>query len=227
MEKVIIIGSSKGIGRATLDLLVTNYEVFGITRNPSNFSHPNYTEHNLDILTDEIPHIENINHLIYTPGSINLKPFNRLKEIDFLNDFNINVLGAVRSIQFYLPEIKKSNNSSITLFSTVATKLGMPFHASIAASKSALEGVVISLAAELASSVRVNAIAPTITDTPLASGLLRNDEAIERMKQRHPTKEIINPSEIANIINMLISPLSKNITGQILKIDAGITTLKL
>ena len=227
MEKVIIIGSSKGIGRATLDLLVTNCEVFGITRNPSNFSHPNYIEYNLDILTDEIPHIENINHLIYTPGSINLKPFNRLKEIDFLNDFNINVLGAVRSIQFYLPEIKKSNNSSITLFSTVATKLGMPFHASIAASKSALEGIVISLAAELASSVRVNAIAPTITDTPLASGLLRNEEAIERMKQRHPTKEIINPSEIANIINMLISPLSKNITGQILKIDAGITTLKL
>lgn len=227
MEKVIIIGSSKGIGKATLDSLVTNYEVFGITRNPSNFSHPNYTEYNLDILTDEIPHIENINHLIYTPGSINLKPFNRLKEIDFLNDFNINVLGAVRSIQFYLPEIKKSNNSSITLFSSVATKLGMPFHASIAASKSALEGIVISLAAELASSVRVNAIAPTITDTPLASGLLRNDEAIERMKQRHPTKEIINPSEIANIINMLISPLSKNITGQILKIDAGITTLKL
>lgn len=227
MEKVLIIGSSKGIGKAVLDLLISNYEVIGISRNPSNFSHPNYIEYNLDILTDEIPIIENLNHLIYTPGSINLKPFNRLKEIDFLNDFNINVLGAIRAIQFYLAEIKKTNNSSIILFSSVATKLGMPFHTSIAASKSALEGITISLAAELASSVRVNAIAPTITDTPLASTILKNEEAIERIKLRHPTKAIIHPTEIANMINLLISPLSKNITGQIFKIDAGITTLKL
>ncbi len=227
MESVLVIGGSKGIGKAILDLLINNYKVVSISRNKSGFSHSNYVEYNLDVLTDELPKIETLNHLIYLPGTINLKPFNRLKELDFLNDFNTNVLGAVRAIQFYLPLLKKSENSSITVFSSVATKLGMPFHASVAASKAALEGVVISLGAELASTVRINAIAPTLTNTPLASGILKNEEAIERMKERHPTKQIIEPSEIANMVNMLISPLAKNITGQVFKIDAGITTFKL
>jgi len=227
MEKVLIIGSSKGIGKSILELLIDDYIVIGVCRNESGYKHEYYHEYNLDVLTDELPQLEMIDHLIYLPGTINLKPFNRLKEIDFLNDFNTNVLGAVRTIQFYLPLLKKSENSSITVFSSVATKLGMPFHASVAASKSALEGVVISLGAELASSVRVNAIAPTLTNTPLASGILKNDEVIERMKERHPTKQIVEPVEIANTVKLLLSPLSKNITGQVLKIDGGITTFKL
>jgi NAD(P)-dependent dehydrogenase (short-subunit alcohol dehydrogenase family) len=146
---------------------------------------------------------------------------------DFRNDFEINVIGAVKVIQKYLPILKKGNQPSILLFSTVAAKLGMPFHASIATAKAGVEGLVKSLGAELASSIRINAIAPTITDTSLAAGILRNDRMKENMIERHPMKGYLQPEEVANMADFLISEKAKSISGQIFEMDYGIVSFKI
>ena len=164
MRNILIVGGSRGIGNALLKNLVENNKVFNISRVSPSFSHTNLSNFNKDILVDDLPNLEELDSIIYCPGSINLKPISRLKLEDFRSDFEINVIGAVKTIQHYLPQLKKGNNPSVLLFSTVAAKLGMPFHASVAASKSAVEGLVKSLGAEFAPTIRVNAIAPTVTD---------------------------------------------------------------
>ena len=170
---------------------------------------------------------EEIHGLVYCPGSINLKPFNRLTQQDFINDFQQNVLGAVAIIQKLLPNLKKANGASIVLFSTVAAKLGMPFHASIAASKAAIEGLAKSLAAELAGSkIRVNVIAPSLTDTPLATALLNTSEKKDASGKRHPLQRVGTAEEMAKFVAFLISEDSSWITGQIIGIDGGMGSLK-
>ena len=181
----------------------------------------------INALQDTLPDIENIDVLIYCPGSINLKPIMSLSIDDFKNDFEINVIGAVKVIQKYLPNLKKGTNPSIVLFSTVAAKMGMPFHASIATAKAGVEGLVKSLGAELASVVRVNAIAPTITDTTLASNILRNDRMKENMIERHPMKNYLQPEEVANMVDFLISEKAKSISGQIFEMDYGLVTFQI
>ena len=146
---------------------------------------------------------------------------------DFRNDFEINVIGAVKTIQKYLPVLKKGTNPSIVLFSTVAAKLGMPFHASIATAKAGVEGLVKSLGAELASVVRINAIAPTITETSLSANILRNDRMKENMMERHPMKNYLKAEEVASMANYLISDQAKSISGQVFEMDYGIVTFKL
>ena len=159
--------------------------------------------------------------------NINLKPINRLKLEDFRSDFEINVVGAVKAVQKYLPILKSGENPSIVLFSTVAVKLGMPFHASVAAAKAGVEGLTKSLGAELAPSVRVNAIAPTVTDTDLASKLLRNDRMIENMKERHPLKKYLDPQEVADLASYLVSDKSLALSGQVFEMDCGIVSFKI
>jgi NAD(P)-dependent dehydrogenase (short-subunit alcohol dehydrogenase family) len=180
-----------------------------------------------DITTEEeLPEMDLLDAIVYCPGSINLKPIGSLKVADFLSDFTINVLGAVRVVKKYQRTLKKGENASIILFSTVAVKVGMSFHSSVAAAKGAVEGLAKSLAAELAPNIRVNCIAPTLTDTPLAMGLLRNDDMREKMRDRHPMKSILSAEEVAQTVDFLISPAARNITGQIIQLDAGITTIK-
>lgn len=227
MKNIIIIGGSKGIGKAIIENLIDNNFITNISRTAPLLSHNNLTHHTVDVLNDELPNIDKVDTIIYCPGSINLKPINRLKIEDFKKDFEINVLGAVKTIQHFLPQLKKGNNPSILLFSTVASKLGMPFHASIATAKSALEGLVKSLGAELAPTIRVNAIAPTVTDTELASKLLRNEKTIEAITERHPLKRFLNPEEVADMASFLISDKAKSISGQITQMDCGITSFKL
>lgn len=227
MKNIIVIGGSKGIGNAILTSLLDQNKVYNISRTAPDISHNNLTHHSLDILQDELPSIENVDTLIYCPGSINLKPISRLKLDDFRNDFEINVIGAVKAIQHYLPSLKKGNKPSILLFSTVAAKLGMPFHTSVAAAKSAVEGITKSLGAEFAPSIRVNAIAPTVTDTDLASKLLRNDRMIENITERHPLKKYLQPSEVADLANFLISEKAASISGQIFELDCGIVSFKI
>jgi 3-oxoacyl-[acyl-carrier protein] reductase len=227
MKNIIVIGGSKGIGNAILTSLLDQNKVYNISRTAPDISHNNLTHHSLDILQDELPSIENVDTLIYCPGSINLKPISRLKLDDFRNDFEINVIGAVKAIQHYLPSLKKGNKPSILLFSTVAAKLGMPFHASVAAAKSAVEGITKSLGAEFAPNIRVNAIAPTVTDTDLASKLLRNDRMIENITERHPLKKYLQPSEVADLANFLISDKAASISGQIFELDCGIVSFKI
>lgn len=227
MKNIVIIGGSRGIGNAITEKLVDSFFVTNISRTEPSLSHNNLTHIKSDILSDELPEIEKIDALIYCPGSINLKPISRLKLQDFREDFEINVIGAVKAIQHFLPKLKVGVNPSITLFSTVAVKLGMPFHASVAAAKAAVEGVTKSLGAELAPTIRVNAIAPTVTNTELASKLLRNDRMIENIKERHPLKKYLEPNEVADLALFLMSDKAKSISGQIFELDAGIVSFKI
>ncbi|UAM99977.1 SDR family oxidoreductase [Polaribacter litorisediminis] len=227
MKKIVVIGGSKGIGKAIITSLIEENKVINISRSDTLEPHQNLTHFSLDILLDDLPQIEEIDSLIYCPGSINLKPIARLKLEDFRNDFEINVIGAVKAIQHFLPSLKKGNKPSVILFSTVAAKLGMPFHASVAAAKSAVEGLTKSLGAELAPSIRVNAIAPTVTNTDLASKLLRNDRMIENITERHPLKKYLQPEEVADMATFLISDKAASISGQIFELDCGIVSFKI
>lgn len=227
MKNIVIIGGSKGIGSAILLQQLETNTVYNISRNAPDITHPNLKHFSADVLQDSLPEIETIDTLIYCPGSINLKPIGSLSIDDFRNDFEINVIGAVKAIQKYLPVLKKGTNPSIVLFSTVAAKLGMPFHASIATAKAGVEGLVKSLGAELASVVRINAIAPTITETSLSAGILRNDRMKENMVERHPMKGYLKPEEVARMADFLISENAKSISGQVFEMDYGIVTFKI
>ncbi|WPR71053.1 SDR family oxidoreductase [Flavobacterium sp. NG2] len=227
MKETLIIGGSKGIGKAILMQQLENNKAYNISRTAPEISHPNLVHYSLDITKDELPEINSLDHLVYCPGSINLKPIGSLSVEDFRNDFEINVIGAVKAIHKYLPVLKKGNAPSILLFSTVAAKLGMPYHASVAASKSAVEGLIKSLGAELAGNIRINGIAPTITDTSLAANILRNDRMKENMIERHPMKGYLNPIEVAEMADFLLSKKAKSISGQIIPMDYGIVSFKI
>ena len=227
MKKILVIGGSKGIGKAIIASLIEKNNIINLSRTSPSLAHENLTHYNCDILTDELPQLDAVDTLIYCPGSINLKPISRLKLEDFRADFEINVVAAVKAIQQYLPLLKKGNTPSILLFSTVASKLGMPYHASVAAAKSGVEGLVKSLGAELAPTIRVNAIAPTVTDTDLASKLLRNERMIDNITERHPLKKFLNPTEVADMAAFLTSDSASSISGQIFQMDCGIVSFKL
>jgi 3-oxoacyl-[acyl-carrier protein] reductase len=227
MKTIIIVGGSKGIGNALVKVLLNSHKVINISRTEPEINHENFTHMSCDVISEDLPEIEKADGLVYCPGSINLKPFPRLSIDDFKTDFEINVLGAVKTIQKYLPILKNGNKPSIVLFSTVASKLGMPYHASIATSKSGVEGLVKSLGAELAPIIRINAIAPTVTDTDLASKLLRNEKMIENITERHPLKKFLKPEEVADMAEFLLSEKSASISGQVFEMDCGIVTFKL
>ena len=226
MRHILIIGGTKGIGKAIIDLLIEENMITCMSRNVSDYNHENYNHIQLDATLDNFPDLEKIDSLVYCPGSINLKPISTLSIEDFRNDFELNVIGAVKSIKKYLPLLKKGENPSILLFSTVATKLGMPYHASVSASKSAIDGIVKTLGAELAPKIRINAIAPTITNTELASKILRNEKVLENMIERHPLKKILSANEVAKMAKFLISNDGSSISGQIINMDAGIVSFK-
>ncbi|MCB0383125.1 MAG: SDR family oxidoreductase [Psychroserpens sp.] len=227
MNTYIIIGGSRGIGNAIVQNLLENHKVINISRTKPEITHNNLTHYDCDILKDELPDLESADGLVYCPGSINLKPIGRFSLDEFREDYEINVIGAVKAIQKYLNILKNGNHPSIVLFSTVAAKLGMPFHASVAAAKSGVEGLVKSLGAELATTLRINAIAPTVTNTDLASKLLRNDKMIENITERHPMKKFLNPEDVAGMAEFLLSEKSSSISGQIFEMDCGIVTFKI
>lgn len=227
MKTIVVIGGSRGIGNAIITALLPYNKVINISRSAPDLTNDNLIHHSCDVLNDDLPDIANIDSIVYSPGSINLKPISRLSIDDFKSDFEINVLGAVKVIQKYLNVLKSGTNPSIVLFSTVAAKLGMPFHASIATSKAGVEGLVKSLGAELAPTIRINAIAPTVTNTELAAKLLRNEKMIENMKERHPLKKYLEPSEVAGMAEFLLSDKAASISGQVFEMDCGIVTFKL
>ncbi|MGS2726592.1 SDR family NAD(P)-dependent oxidoreductase [Psychroserpens sp. BH13MA-6] len=227
MKTFIVIGGSKGIGNAIVETLLENHNVINISRSEPKQSHERLTHHSCDVLTDSLPEITAADGLIYCPGSINLKPINRFSLDEFREDYEVNVIGAVKSIQTYLDILKKGEAPSIVLFSTVAAKLGMPFHTSIAAAKSGVEGLVKSLGAEMATTLRINAIAPTVTDTELASKLLRNEKMIDNIKERHPLKNYLQPKEVAEMAEFLLSDKASAISGQVFEMDYGIVSFKI
>ena len=226
MKNILIIGGTRGIGKAIVNEVITRNKVICLSRNNTDYDHDNYEFKSFDALVDDYPDIDKLDCLIYCPGSINLKPISSLSLDDFRNDFELNVIGAVRAVKKYIPLLKKSESASILLFSTVATKLGMPYHASVSVAKSGIDGLVKTLGSELAPKVRINAIAPTITDTELASKILRNDKVIENMVERHPLKKILSSNEVAKMASFLISEDASSISGQIFNMDAGIVSFK-
>ncbi|TYA78403.1 SDR family NAD(P)-dependent oxidoreductase [Seonamhaeicola marinus] len=227
MDTLIVIGGSKGIGKAIVEQSLAHHKVINVSRTAPDITHEHLTHYDCDVTTDELPELNEASKLVYCPGSINLKPISRLSVEDFKNDFEINVLGAVKAIQKYLPLLKQSNAPAIVLFSTVAAKLGMPFHASIATAKSGVEGLVKSLGAEFAPSIRINAIAPTVTNTELASKLLRNEKMIQTITERHPLKKFLSPNEVADMATFLLSEKAASISGQIFEMDCGIVSFKI
>lgn len=168
-----------------------------------------------------------IDGLVYFPGTINLKPFHRLSSEDFVHDYQINALGAVCFIQHYLNSLKQSLHPSIVLFSSVAAQQGMLFHTSIAMAKSAVEGLTRALAADLAPKIRVNCIAPSLTDTPMAERLINTQEKTDVLKKRNPLQKIGTTTELANAVGFLLSEDASWITGQVLAVDGGMGNLKL
>ena len=217
-KKTLIIGGTKGIGKAILEEL-SGHECFIISRSESTLSN----HFMVDALTDELPEIDGLTGIVYCPGSINLKPFHRLTQDDFLDDYQKNVLGAVRVLQFYFRTLKK-NKGSVVLFGTVASQQGMPFHASIAAAKGGLEALARSLAAEWAPSIRVNTVNPSLTDTPLAEALLSTEQKRENAAQRHPLKKIGTPKDIAKAAVFCLE--NDWVTGQSIGVDGGMSSVR-
>ena len=231
MENYFIIGASSGIGKQlALQLAQSGNRVYG-TYNNTEASSTNdlISYHPLNVL-DETLDLEflpdTLNGLIYCPGSINLKPFGRITPADFVEDYKLQVVGAISIIQSVYAKLRKSGNGSIVLFSTIAVQNGFPYHSQVSASKGAIEGLTKALAAEFSPNIRVNCIAPSLTDTPLAINLLNTDEKKEANAAKNPLKRNGTPDDMANMAEFLLSNKASWMTGQVLHVDGGFSTIK-
>ncbi|WP_396147766.1 SDR family NAD(P)-dependent oxidoreductase [Flavobacterium sp.] len=228
MKNILLIGGSYGIGLAIAKELQYENKVFVASRTNAEIAEMHVTHIPFDATTDtldtsKLPEV--IDGLVYCPGSINLRPFRGLKPEAFEQDLQINFISLVKVIQTVLPNLTASNQSSIVLFSSVAASMGMPFHTSVAAAKGAIEGFAKALAAEYAPKIRVNVIAPSLTDTPLAEKFLSNDDKKEKSAQRHPLKRVGTSEDMAQMASFLLSEKSSWISGQIFHVDGGMSTL--
>ncbi len=226
----LVIGGSKGIGAEMCSQLSEEgHSVIMLARSEGNSSAiPGLTYHEFDVLNPDFSGVQlpnELHGLVYCPGSINLKPFHRLSENDFESDYRLHVLGAIKSVQFALPQLK-NGKGSIVFFSTVAVQTGMPFHASIAMAKGAVEGLTRSLAAEYAPHIRVNCIAPSLTDTSLAEKLLSTNEKRDAAAKRHPLGRVGSPRDLASMATFLLGEHATWISGQIIGVDGGMGKLK-
>lgn len=230
-KSYLIVGASTGIGfELTKILSAAGHEVHAIARNVDPLNElSNVHPIPFDVLSDETStlNFDSLDGFAYCPGTINLQPFHRLKKSDFREDFELNVLGGVEILRQILSALKKGNASSVVFFSTVAVGQGMSFHSSVAASKGAIEGLTRSLAAELTPTIRVNCVAPSVTETPLAERLLSTDAKKEAAAKRHPLLRVGKPEDIANAAEFLLSDKSGWMTGQILAVDGGMSTLRM
>ena len=223
MKTFLFIGANSDVAIETKKQLeVQGNSVVGVSRQPID-TFPDVLIGNPVI--NELPEIDgNIDGLVYFPGSITLKPFRSLKQADFQNEIEINVLGAINAIQKYSPKL--TEGASIVLFSTVAVQVGMPFHTAVSVAKGAVEGLTRALAAEFAPKIRVNCIAPSLTNTKMAEKFLSTSEKVEAAGHRHPLKKVGQPEDLANAVIFLLNDSSRWMTGQIIHIDGGMSTLK-
>ncbi len=231
MKNYLIIGGSSGIGNAlTHQLAQSGHRVYATYHtHPKNNEGTNIIYSPLNVLDETIDLAflpEHIDGMAYCPGSIALKPFSRIKPEAFQEDFALQVIGAIKVLQAVTSRLKAAENASVVLFSTVAVQFGFNFHTQVACSKGAIEGLVRSLAAEWAPNIRVNAIAPSLTHTPLAANLLSTEEKIAANATRHPLKRIGLPEDIASMASFLLSNQSSWMTGQVLHVDGGMSGIR-
>jgi NAD(P)-dependent dehydrogenase (short-subunit alcohol dehydrogenase family) len=227
----LIVGGSSGIGAALVETLVAHgHQVTHLSREPQKAPALDAVRgYRWDAVSEPFPTDclpERLDGFVYCPGSIRLKPFARLQAQELRDDLELNLIGAVRALQASLEALKRSDQAAVVLFSTVAVRTGMPFHASVAAAKGAVEGLTRALAAELAPEVRVNAIAPTITDTPLSARLLSTEEKRRLAAERHPLKRIGTAQELAEMARWLLTDASM-ISGEVIAADAGLSALRM
>lgn len=228
-KNFLIIGGSSGIGFCVVEkLLQEGHRVIVLARQERNLpKHPDLTFHSCDVLMGNFPAIQEPLHgMVYLPGTINLKPFSSLKKADFQHDFELNVLGAVACLSQYL-QLLKQGSASIVLMSSIAATKGFSFHSSIATAKAGVEALARSFAAEFAPTLRVNAIAPSLTKTPLASAILTNAEKVESLGKKHPLQKLGSPEDISPMICYLLSDQASWITGQVFHIDGGLSSLSI
>ncbi|MFC7357060.1 SDR family NAD(P)-dependent oxidoreductase [Jejudonia soesokkakensis] len=228
-KNILLIGGSYGIGFEIANQLKESHSVHVASRSNENVSE-GITHHKFDVLKDDIANLDlpdTLHGLVYCPGSINLKPFKMLSPEAFSKDMELNFLSLVKVVHALLPNLKNAEQASLVFFSTVAVKVGMPFHTSVAAAKGAIEGFAKAMAAEYAPSFRVNVIAPSLTNTPLAKKLLSSDDKKEKMGDRHPLKRVGTTKDIAATATFLLEDSSSWVTGQILGVDGGLSTLNI
>ena len=229
MKNILIVGASSGIGHSIAqNLSAEGHQLTCLSRREPEGIESNYFYFDAiqpDFSSINLP--EKLDGLVYAPGSINLKPFKSLKKSDFLADLEVNLFGLIEVLQWASKSLLASDSPSVVTFSTVAVGQGMPFHASIAAAKGAVEGLTKSLAAEWAPKIRVNAIAPSLTHTPLADRLLNNEAKQEAAAKRHPLQRFGQPSDIAEAALFLLSEKSSWITGQVWGVDGGMSSIKI
>jgi len=227
-KNILLIGGSHGIGNSLVHLLHKNHNVFVASRTTEGLDGLDVTHIQFDATTDDLDTAnlpDELHGFVYCPGTINLKPFKMMSLDTFEQDMQLNFFSLVKTVKTIIG--KMAEGSSMVFFSTVAVGTGMPFHTSVAAAKGAIEGFAKSMAAEYAPKLRVNVVAPSLVDTPLAGRLLSNDKKVEMMSQRHPLKRVGKPEDIANIAAFLLSDDSTWMTGQIVGVDGGMSTLNI
>lgn len=230
-ERFVIIGGSKGIGLETVKLLLEAGEsVTVLSRTSGGLEELDGVEHieadvtQSEITSDMLP--ATIKGLAYCPGSINLRSFRALKPDVYREDFELNVLGAVKCISASLKALKTATPASVVLFSTVAVAQGMPMHASVATSKGAIEGLMRTLASELAPDVRVNCIAPALTDTPLTERFFADKAKAEALAAKYPLQRTGTVQDVAALAKFLLTKESSWVTGQVIGVDGGMSSLR-
>lgn len=227
-KNYLLIGGSHGIGFEIAKKLLEQHTVFVASRTNNELGNLDIDYISFDATTDTLDETqlpEEIHGFAYCPGSINLKPFKMMGEDTFREDMELNFFSLIKVVKTIIPRM--AEGAAMVFFSTVAVQTGMPFHTSVSAAKGAIEGFTRALAAEYAPKIRVNCIAPSLVDTPLASRLLNNDKKREMMSERHPMKRVGTADDIANLAVFLLSEKSNWVTGQILGIDGGISSLNI
>ena len=222
MKNILIVGSSSSAAKQLFESYNDSYNFIRLSRSENDSDIIGFNVLNPDTYFKTESKFDG---LVYFPGSINLKPFKNLKIEEFYDDFEINIVGLIKILKFYQPYLNQ--NSSIVFISSLASKIGMPFHSSVSLVKSAIVGLCASLAAEFAPNIRVNCISPSIFKSNMSSRFLRNEQSVERIRNKNPLNMIGDPTDIAKLLNFLLSDDSNWITGQNISIDGGMSTLKL
>jgi NAD(P)-dependent dehydrogenase (short-subunit alcohol dehydrogenase family) len=237
-DKIVIFGGSGGMGASTARLLATReHELHLVGRNEEKLQEVAAeigADHTVADVTDPDSFAavaeavgKECSGLVYAVGSINLGSLQRLQVDDFQRDFQINAMGAALAVKSLLPQLKRSARpASVVLYSSVAARQGFAFHTSIGMAKGAVQGLTLALAAELAPKIRVNAIAPSLTKTPLAEKILANEKMAETITSQHALKRLGETDDLAAMTAFLVSEDSGWITGQVLGVDGGRSTLR-